>query len=59
MTKHNPNDLNDDTIMSWGKHRDKRFGDIPDDYWRWFLGQDWCDKYPNTVRYANLVFEDE
>jgi hypothetical protein len=30
---------------------------VPDDYWRWFLDQEWCDKYPALVEYANLTGE--
>ena len=26
-------------------------------YWRWFLGQHWCDEWPDLVEYANLVEE--
>jgi uncharacterized protein (DUF3820 family) len=44
--------------MPWGKYKGKRLGDVPDDYWRWFLDQDWCDEWPGLVEYANLG-EDE
>jgi uncharacterized protein (DUF3820 family) len=44
--------------MPFGKHKGQRLGNVPDSYWRWFLGQDWCDEYPQLVEYANLI-EDE
>ena len=49
--------LNDDDRMPIGKWKGTRLGEVPDHYWRWFLGQDWCDKYPDLVKYANLVDE--
>jgi len=45
--------LTDDDPMPIGKHKGKRLGDVPDSYWAWFLDQDWCDKYPKLVEYAN------
>ena len=27
----------EDRIVTWGKHRNKRFGDVPTDYLSWFL----------------------
>jgi hypothetical protein len=30
--------------------------DVPDEYWKWFLGTEWCDKYPDLVEYANNAF---
>lgn len=50
-------ELHDDDRMPFGKYRGERLGDIPDDYWRWFLRQDWCDRYSDLVEYANLVEE--
>lgn len=50
--------LNDDHLMPFGKYRDHKLGDVPDDYWIWFLSQPWCDKYPDLVTYANLIVED-
>ena len=51
--------LHDGDPMPFGKHRDKPIGEVPDSYWTWFLGQDWCDQYPDLVEYANLIVEDE
>ena len=53
-----PSRLTDDDIMPWGKHIGERLGAIPDAYFRWFLAQDWCDKHPALVEYANLIVED-
>lgn len=50
--------LHDDTPMPFGKHKGKRLGDVPDHYWRWFLGQDWCDEYPDLVEYANVICDE-
>jgi len=50
--------LNDNDRMPWGKHEGENLGDVPRDYWRWFLSQDWCDKWPDLVEYASLSVED-
>lgn len=47
--------LHDDSIMEWGKYRNFRLGDIPDDYWVWFLGESWSSKWPDYVEYANCI----
>lgn len=51
-------ELHDDSLMSFGVHKGKRLGDVPDSYWRWFLRQDWCDQWPDLVQYANHVSEE-
>ena len=51
--------MTDDDLMPWGKHADKPLGDVPDDYWQWFLRQDWCDEWPDLVEYANTLIEDD
>lgn len=51
--------LTDDDMMPFGTHLRKRLGDVPDDYWIWFLKQDWCDQYPDLVEYANLCVEED
>lgn len=48
----------DDDIMIWGKYKDKRLGDIPSDYWVWFLDQPWRNKWPDLVKYAELCEEE-
>lgn len=58
MSQYDPNALTDESLMPIGIHKGKRLGDIPDDYWEWFLKQDWCDKYPAIVQYANNVSDD-
>jgi len=50
--------LDHDEIMSFGKHKGKRWGDVPEYYWKWFLGQKWCEEHPLMVNYANAVVED-
>ena len=50
--------LNDDDVMPWGTYVGELLGDVPDDYWLWFLRQDWCDEHPKLVEYANLCIEE-
>lgn len=50
--------LNDASIMPWGKYKDTPLGEVPDDYWVWFLKQAWCDKWTDLVEYANNVVDD-
>lgn len=54
----NRTERSDDDKMPFGKHKGERLGDVPDSYWRWFLGQQFCDNYPDLVQYANLVDDD-
>lgn len=49
----------DDDRMYFGRYNGQKLGTIPDDYWRWFLRQDWCDEHPALVEYANLIFDQE
>jgi hypothetical protein len=53
--------LNDDDTLTWERsvYSGYRLGDIPDDWWRWFLSRDWCDNWPDLVEYANHCVEDE
>ena len=41
--------------MPWGKHKGTRLGDLPVDYFAWFLTQDWVDKWPDLKQYAETV----
>jgi uncharacterized protein (DUF3820 family) len=50
--------MHDDCLMPFGKYKNRRLGDVPDHYWRWFLNQDWCDEWPELVEYANLTFDE-
>lgn len=50
--------LNDDHKMPFGKWKGTRLGEVPDHYWRWFLDQEWAEKYPDLLEYAKLVEED-
>ncbi len=59
MTLSNRTKLHDDDRMPFGKWKGSRLGEVPDSYWRWFLGQDWSGQYPDLVEYANLVDESE
>lgn len=51
--------LHDDSEMPFGKHKGETLGEVPGDYWRWFLGVEWCDEWPDLVEYANVILEDE
>lgn len=50
--------LHDDDLMPFGKYQGLCLGDVPDSYWHWFLGQDWCDEWPDIVEYANLTVDE-
>lgn len=51
--------LTDDDKMPFGAHKGKRLGDVPDDYWQWFLQQYWAwTSYPQLVEYAKVVESD-
>lgn len=54
-----PTKLNDNDKMPFGTHKNEPLGDVPDHYWIWFLKQNWCDKYPDLVEYANIVVAEE
>lgn len=58
MDRSNVTRLNDDTKMPFGTWVGARLGKIPDSYWRWFLKQEWSSKYPDLVKYAQLVEEE-
>ena len=51
--------LTDDDSMPFGKYKKEkaRLGDIPSDYFKWFLKQPWCDEWPHLVEYANVICE--
>jgi len=57
MVEYDPSRLTDDSRMPFGKYKGRRLGEVPDDYWRWFVAQDWCDEYPELVEYGNLVVD--
>ena len=57
MSLSNQTKRHDDNLMPFGKWKGQRLGEVPDSYWKWFLRQDWCDRYPKLVEYANLVVE--
>jgi hypothetical protein len=38
--------------MPFGKHKDKPLEDVPYDYLRWFLDQQWAEKWPALMDYA-------
>jgi len=44
--------LDDDSVMPFGKHQGKRLSEISDNYWEWFVDQDWSSKWPGLVQYA-------
>ena len=51
--------LHDDDLMTWGRYKGSRLGDIDDGYWRWFLRQPWCGEHPKLVQYARIVEGDD
>ena len=50
--------LCDDDLMTFGKYKGFRLGEVPDSYFRWFLEQDWSSDFPELVQYAKLAEED-
>lgn len=42
----------DDDIMPWGKYKGDNLSEVPDDYWRWFVGQEWAHEWPGLFDYA-------
>ncbi|MEM9644930.1 MAG: hypothetical protein AAF989_08040 [Planctomycetota bacterium] len=60
MSEYDPDALTDNDVMPISQeHKGKLLGDVPDDFWRWFLEQTWCDEWPKLVEYANNIFDDE
>ena len=51
----NPERLNDDSPFPFGKYKGKRCGDVPDDYLRWMMKQEWSKHWPDVEEYANLI----
>ena len=46
--------LSDDDKMPFGKYKVQRLGEVPDHYWRWFAQQEWAEKYPDLLEYAEI-----
>lgn len=46
--------LTDSDRMKWGTHADKKLGEVPFKYWRWFILQDWARSHPELLAYAEL-----
>ena len=44
--------LDDNSSMPFGAHKGKKMLDVPMPYLRWFLEQDWAQKWPAVVQYA-------
>ncbi len=59
MNLSNRTKLHDNDKMPFGKYKGQPLGEVPDSYWRWFTGQDFCDEYPDLVEYANLIVDEE
>jgi hypothetical protein len=51
--------LHDDSLMPFGVHKNKRLGDVPDSYFKWFLQQSWAKDWPDLYAYAKLVEDSE
>ncbi len=44
--------MNDNSIMTFGKHKDKKLIDVPASYWLWLEEQDWFEEeYPAYFDY--------
>lgn len=44
--------IKDSDIMSWGKHKGKRIGDVPASYLLWFYEQDWAQSRASLFAYV-------
>src|SRR6478609_5790775 len=53
--KINVNEIDGDSIISFGTHKGKPFKKIPDDYFLFLLQQTWIDKWPNVKLYAKRI----
>lgn len=42
----------DKSKMTFGIHKGKNLGEIPDSYWVWFVEQPWAQQHPDLVAYA-------
>ena len=48
-----PGDLDDESPMPFGKHKNNPMSAVPASYLLWFMEQDWAaEKYPGVYRYA-------
>ena len=44
--------MNDDSLMPFGKHKDKPLSEVPDSYLIWLMDQLWVKpKYPELWQY--------
>lgn len=59
--RHGSRRLTDVDTLPWpsSEHYGNMLGAIPDNWWRWFLSQPWCDEWPRLVEYANLIVDDD
>ena len=44
--------ITDNFLISFGKHKGKRIGDVPASYLIWFYEQDWAEKWPDVYSYC-------
>ena len=45
--------LTDESLMYFGKHKGEKLANLPDDYCRWLLNQDWIKEH--EALYAYLI----
>ena len=55
MEMSNRTNLNDDDVMTFGKWKGTRLGEVPDHYWRWFVRQEWASEWPDLLAYGQIV----
>jgi len=52
-------DLDDTSVMWFGKYIGKKFSDIPDSYFYWLYNEDWVrGKFPGLYDYCEIRLED-
>jgi hypothetical protein len=44
--------MDDSSLMTIGKHKGKPLKAVPDQYWQWFVTQEWAEHWDLLLRYA-------
>lgn len=49
----------DNDPFPFGKHKGEKYGEIPDSYFIWLIGQKWIEDWPEVWAYIKENFKDE
>jgi sugar phosphate isomerase/epimerase len=44
--------MQDESLMTIGKHKGKPLQDVPHSYWTWFIEQEWAEHWAKLLAYA-------